>query len=344
LADLSPPIRNFNLCLLGFGNVNRTLVRMLAEREPELHARGIGVRITGIASRRLGWLSSAGVPPAKVDAEGLASGTLALLERVPDFESWLQAARPDVLLEATSLDPHRGQPALDYLRAALRSDAHVITANKGPVLHGYRELTALAAERKRRFLFEATVMDGVPIFSLFRDTLPMIKLQGFRGILNSTTNVILGGMEEGLTFEASLNRAQEIGVAETDASNDIEGWDAAIKTALLVNVLMDVPLQLDEVNRQGIAHLAAEEVRSARESGAPYKLVCRADRDGDRVNASVCPERVPSDDPLSRVSGTSSIVAFRTDIFPDLVITENNPGLEATAYGMFADLIRAAGS
>ena len=117
------------------------------------------------------------------------------------------------------------------------------------------ELTSLAAAKGRSFLFESTVMDGVPIFALFRDSLPVVHLRGFRGILNSTTNVILSGMEDGLSFDESLARAQQIGVAETDPSNDIEGWDAAVKVAALITVLMGVPIRLDEIQREGIGKL-----------------------------------------------------------------------------------------
>jgi homoserine dehydrogenase len=184
-------------------------------------------------------------------------------------------------------------------------------------------------------------MDGVPIFSLFRDNLPVLHLRGFRGILNSTTNVILGGMEEGVSFDEALARAQLIGVAETDPSNDIEGWDAAVKIAALVRVLMGAPIRLDEIERQGIGELSGEAVRAARSEGRPYKLVCRAQRADQTVTASVRPEQVPLSDPLAWVAGTSSIVYFETDIFPGLAITENNPGLEATAYGMLADFVRA---
>src|SRR3979411_2803841 len=94
-------------------------------------------------------------------------------------------------------------------------------------------------------------MDGVPIFSLF-DELPVIHLQGFHGILNSTTNVILSEMESGLSFEAALKKAQDLGIAETDATHDIDGWDAAVKTAALITVLMDVPGRLSEIERAGI--------------------------------------------------------------------------------------------
>jgi homoserine dehydrogenase len=184
-------------------------------------------------------------------------------------------------------------------------------------------------------------MDGAPIFALFHDNLPAVHLHGFRGILNSTTNVILSGMEEGLSFDESLAKAQHLGIAETDPSNDIEGWDAAVKVAALVRVLMRVPIRLDEIQREGIGKLSGEAVRAARAASKPYKLVCRAQRIGQSVTASVRPEQVPLSDPLAGVAGTSSIVYFETDIFPGLAITENNPGVETTAYGMLADFVHA---
>ena len=332
-------IRTVNLCFLGFGNVNRTLVRLLEDRAQELRDRhAIAFQITGIASRRIGWIA---------DAAGLNPSAILDLNPDPtstpangDARSWLAAARADVLFEATSLNVENGQPAADHIRAALEHGAHAITANKGPVVHAYRELRDLAAARGKRFLFESTVMDGIPIFSLF-DQLPAIHLRGFHGILNSTTNVILSEMENGLSFDVALKRAQEIGVAETDATHDIDGWDAAVKTAALITVLMDLPVRLDEIEREGIRGLSGESVRATRKEDRPYKLVCRARREGSGFRASVRPEQVPLTDPMAHVAGTSSIVSFDTDIFPGLVLTEENPGLYATAYGMLADLVRA---
>lgn len=331
-------MRSYNLCLLGFGNVNQALARLLESKKEELQDRGIAWRITGVASRRLGWIADEN----GVDVKSLLRGQTRTRASAPhDVRQWLSAGRADVLFEATSLDPKSGQPAIDHIRAALEHGAHAITANKGPVVHAFEELDELARARGKRFLFESTVMDGVPIFSLFRDSLPVIHLKGFRGILNSTTNVILSGMEEGLTFEASLKRAQELGVAETDASHDIEGWDAAVKVAALVRVLMGVPLAPAEIDREGIAGLSPERVRAARAEGNPIKLVCRAQRTTSGVSASVRPEQVPLSDPMAWIAGTSSIVSFETDMFPGLAITEINPGVEATAYGMLADFVRA---
>jgi len=290
-----------------------------------------------VASRRLGWIcDSSGIDPERFPG--------ALVPTASNVRDWLRAARAEVLFEATSLNPTTGQPATDHIRAALELGAHVITANKGPVVHAYEELRDLAEKNGRRFLFESTVMDGVPIFSMFREGLPALQLRGFHGILNSTTNVILSGIEQGLSFDESLKRAQEIGVAETDASHDIDGWDATLKTAALIRVLMGLPIKSDQIERRGIRALTAQEVRAARAAGTPYKLVCRAHITEGRVTAWVQPEQVPLSDPMAAVSGTSSIICFETDIFPELVITENNPGLEATAYGMFADLVRAVGT
>jgi homoserine dehydrogenase len=257
-----------------------------------------------------------------------------------DVRAWLAAAQASVLFEATSLNVLDGQPAVDHIRAALEHGVHAITANKGPIVHAYRELRDLAAARGKRFMFESTVMDGVPIFSLF-DQLPAIHLQGFHGILNSTTNVILGEMEQGLSFDEALKKAQMLGVAETDASHDIDGWDAAVKTAALITVLMDIPVRLEQVARDGIRDLTPQALRTARRDGWAFKLVCRARRTANGVKASVGPEKVQSTQPMARINGTSSYIYFETDIFPGLAVTEENPGLYATAYGLLADFIRA---
>ncbi len=313
----------------------------MADRAQELRDQyGITFRVTGIASRRLGWIANPeGLDSAALLSAGVPDPKSQSIEH-SDVRHWLAVAHADVLFEATSLNVESGQPAIDHIRAALEHGAHAITANKGPIVHAYRELRDLAARKGKRFLFESTVMDGVPIFSLF-DQLPAIHLQGFHGILNSTTNVILSQMEEGLSFDEALKKAQELGIAETDATHDIDGWDAAVKTAALITVLMDVPIRLDQIKREGIRDLTPSAVRNAKRDGWPFKLVCRARRTDEGVEASVGPEKVRSSEPMARISGTSSYVYFETDIFPGLAVTEENPGLYATAYGLLADFVRA---
>jgi homoserine dehydrogenase len=337
-------MQSLRLGLLGFGNVNRTLTELLQRKATELREQhAIAWTINGVASRRIGWRTNRdGFETSKL-LEGSHTNSFDEIggETCQNYRDWLHAVRLDVVFEATSLNVEDGQPAIDHIRGALDHGAHAITANKGPIVHAYAELRALAKQRGKQFLFESTVMDGVPIFSLFRNSLPAIEVKGFKGILNSTTNVVLTGMEQGLSFDQSLAQAQQLGIAETDPSYDIDGWDAAVKVAALVTVIMGVRLPPQQVEREGIRAITGEAARAARKNGTPYKLICRARRNGAEAIASVRPEKIPLTDPMALVSGTSSIIQFETDIFPGLTITEENPGLYATAYGMLADFIRA---
>jgi homoserine dehydrogenase len=332
--------QTYKLALIGFGNVGKEFLRLLRAKERRLRDDySIEFQLTGVASRRIGWL----VNQHGLDASALLDG------RFPEtpawsapgnVREWLEAADADVLFEASSLNRHTGQPAIDHIKAALESGAHAISANKGPVVYAYRELRNLARATGRKFLFESTVMDGAPIFSMFPHSLPAVELRGFRGILNSTTNVVLTEMEKGLTLEEAVKRAQAIGVAETDPSDDLDGWDAAVKVAALAIVLLDVPIKLDGIDRVGVRTVSPEQVRAARAAGMRYKLVCRVERTENGVRASVRPEQLPMSDPLALLEGTTSAVRFDTDVF-GLSIIEHKPGVVATAYGLLGDFIRA---
>jgi homoserine dehydrogenase len=302
---------------------------------------GIAYRITGVATRTLGWLTARD----GFSAERLLNSDYAEATKVEGLHEWLAAAKPDALFEASSLNAETGEPAISYTRAALEAGAHAISANKGPVVYAHRELTELAKARGLRFFHESAMMDGAPVFSLFRETLPALELRGFRGVLNSTTNVILECMESGMGFDDAVREAQRLGVAETDPSNDVDGIDAAVKVVGLVNVLMGGSLSIADVKRDGIRGITAQSLREARENGETWKLVGQARRESDgRITARVAPERIGPDDPLYSVRGTSLAIGFETDVFRELFIAERDPGPEATAYGMLCDFINAVRS
>jgi homoserine dehydrogenase len=314
-------------------------VGLLQRKREELTDRyGIGWHITGVASRRLGWLVAHDeFSPAK-----LLAGEFNGARSVSHVASWVHAAKPDVLFEASSLNAETGEPATNHIRVALEYGAHAISANKGPVVYAHRELTELARKKGRRFFFESAMMDGAPVFSLFRETLPAIEIRGFRGVINSTTTVILEAMRAGKSFDAAIVEAQHLGVAETDPSADIDGIDAAVKVVEVANVLMGASLALGDVTRQGIRGITPAQLQKAHKNGEAWRLVSRARRQPDGgVSASVAPERLKTDDPLAQVHGTSLLIAFETDIFKELIISERDPGPEATAYGMLADFINA---
>ena len=297
-------------------------------------------RLTGVATRRAGWVADPdGLNPIAL-LNGHWPAPRASSPLPQNVAEWLEQSRADVFFETSSLDRHSGQPAIDHIQAALSHGAHVISANKGPVVHAYEALTALAREHGKKFLCESTVMDGVPIFSMFPAGLPATELRGFSGVLNSTTNVVLTEVEKGLSFEDAIRRAQALGIAETDPSNDLDGWDSAVKVAALTIVLIGIPVKLEQVQRTGIRELSTEKIRSVRAAGMRYKLVCRAERRGSSVDCMVRPELLLASDPLANLEGTSSAIHFDLDVF-GLSMVEHNPGIDATAYGLLADFLRA---
>lgn len=332
-------MKTYKLCFLGFGNVGRALVRLLVAKSNELRSSyGIEWKITGVATRRIGWLSAAD----GFDIANLLSGNYGNSSNHSGITDWLSASRPDVVFETTSLNPETGQPAIDYLHASLQSGAHTITANKGPIVYGYDELNKLATNIGKRFLFESTVMDSAPVFSLFRETLPAARLRGFTGIMNSTTNVILEAMETGRSFEEGVKAAQELGVAETDPSHDVEGWDATMKLCAITRVILKSHLSPLAVKRQGIRELTSSTLQRARAEGRPFKLVSRLRIGEDQsVTASVGPEQIAISEPLGGIRGTSLGAHFELDMIPALTVISHRPNLQSTAYGLLADCINA---
>jgi homoserine dehydrogenase len=329
------------LAFLGFGNVGKALASLFQEKKAELQERyQIEFQITGVCTSRHG----TAIDPAGVEIKSLLS--------TQDFSSlskvhtdspldFIQKCKADVLFENTPVNYLTGQPAVDHLRLALQSGMHAITANKGPVVHAYRELSELARRNRRRFFFESTVMDGAPIFSLFREALPGANVKSFRGVLNSTTNMILTRMESGESFEQAVAYCQKIGIAETDPSGDIDGWDASVKVAALVTVLMGVPWKPDQVEREGIRKIQAADIQQARRENRRWKLVCSAQKSAEGILTRVAPELVGVDSPLFNAQGTTSIVQFETDVLGLLSIVEADPGPHTTAYGLFADFLNA---
>lgn len=332
-----------DLLLVGFGNVAKRFVTLLGERAARLEREyGLTTRVVGIASGRHGGV---------FDARGIeVSATLASTELGPVrsglelIEQAATASRPNqvVMIETSPLNITDARPAIDHVRLALQSEMHVVTANKGPVAFAYDELRRKAEQSGVRFLFEGAVMDGVPVFNLVRETLPATEVTGFRGVVNSTTNYVITMLEDGGEFGPALAEMQRQGIAEADASLDVDGWDAAAKTAALANVLMDARITPADVDRTGIAELTGAAVRHAKTRGRSIRLVCRAWRDAASVKARVAPEELAADDPLGLLRGMSNALFVETDLLGRVGITQFDGGLTQTAYAVLSDLVTIA--
>ncbi len=257
---------------------------------------------------------------------------------------FLDRSEPEVVVEITTLNPENGEPAISHIRAAMARHLHVVTANKGPIAHAYAELREEARIAQVQWRFESTVMDGAPVFNKVRNNLPGVTVMGFTGVLNSTSKVVIAAMERGLSMAEGVREAQQLGIAEADAAYDLDGWDSAAKAAALANVLMDGRTTPQQVERLGISHLSTDEISAHARSGRTVMLVSRGERVGDRVRLQVKPEIVPQTDLLATVKGTSNLVLLHTDLMGTVGTVEINPGVDQTAYGIFADLVDIARS
>lgn len=336
---------NLQLAFIGFGNVARAFARMLDEQQSALELEyGFRWQTTAIATASRGCITST-VGIDLLEAAGCVErgGNLAELPEsiaVADALSMIKTCSADILFETTPLNAVDGEPATTHIRSALARGIHVVTANKGPIAFAYSELKSLAAEACASFRFEGTVMDGAPVFNLVECCLPGVQVLGFSGVLNSTTNLILTGMESGRSFEDSLAEASRRGIAEANADYDIDGWDAAVKAVAIANVLMNADARPVDVAREGIRSVRVEDLREAARSGMAIRLVARGKRPTDGVKLTVAPEWVPVSSALACVRGTSNVLVLETDLMGEIAIVEDEPGIDQTAYALLSDMIR----
>jgi homoserine dehydrogenase len=305
--------RVVRIAFLGFGTVNRALQELIGRRAQVLDEQyDVACETVGVATRTGGWRCGD--------------------QTCRGVEDWLSAARPDVVFEAIVLDPYTGQPAIDYLRAALTFGAHAISANKGPVVYAGRELMTVANDKRRFYRFESAVMDGSPVFSLVRECLPLAGLTRIRGVFTSTATVVLEAIERGMSLDDGIAEAQRIGVAEADPAFDVDGWDSAVKLCALGNMLLGGDLRPDAVRRTGIRAVPVVEIRRAHAAGAPLRLI------GETNGSSATVALAPS--PFGPISGTTLVTHFDAEVFPGgLTITSHEPDATTTAYGMFTDFV-----
>jgi len=339
-------MKEYKLALIGFGNVGQAFARLLMRKQTSLADNyGIQFKVTAIATGSRG----RAIDPDGIDLQKALEcieadtplNTLSRIEAPEDNLDFIKASGADVLFENTPVSYKDGQPALDHIRTAMSLGMHAVTANKGPVVHGYHSLKALTHSTGARFLFESTVMDGAPVFGIYRETLPTAEVTDISGVLNSTTNLILTRMENGESFSEAVAYAQSIGIAETDPSGDVDGWDSSIKISALITVMMGEKFTPDRVDRRGIRDITPEMIAEAKANGKRWKLICSARREGADIKARVAPGLVGPESPEYSIDGTTSIVTISSDVLGNLSILETDPSPNTTAYGLLADFINA---
>jgi homoserine dehydrogenase len=319
------------LAVLGAGAVGRSVVELAGVYGHEV------VAVADSASAAVADATGPTAGPAALDPEAVldrkdSEGTVGELS--PDAAL---AADYDVLVEATPTTLGDAEPGFSHVRAALEADRHVVLANKGPVAERYADVRTLEADSAGEVLFEATVGGAIPVLSTIADFDPQ-HITAARGVLNGTANFILSRMAaEGLGYEHVLAEAQDLGVAETDPSFDVEGTDAALKCVILANLLSDGDREftLADAEVEGIVDIPGSALDLAGEDGRTIRLIGEATAEGVRVG----PRLVPQNGTLA-VSGTQNIVQLETAHAGNLSLSGRGAGGPETASAVLSDVGR----
>jgi homoserine dehydrogenase len=336
------------IILCGFGKVGQACAQLLHERRDRLQA-GYGLDLQLVAVVDIGGAALAPralqtIPPAELLAHVKAGGTV---EGFGDFgmpgatgEAVIDSLEADLMVEATPTNLTTGEPGLRHMRTALRRGMHVVAANKGPLVLYYTELQALAQRHRVQIYMSAATAAALPTLDVGQTCLAGAQILGIEGILNGTTNFILTKMqEEGYGYVDALQEAQARGIAETDPTLDVEGFDTANKLILLSNALLGTAYGPDDVTRHGITHITPQMLMDTRRAGKRMKLIGRADTSQGIVRLSVAPEELPFDHPLASVHGAEKAVTYETDTMGRVTVMGGQSSPTGAAAALLKDII-----
>ncbi|BBZ68238.1 homoserine dehydrogenase [Mycolicibacterium insubricum] len=320
--------RPLGVAVLGLGNVGTEVVRILHESADDLAARiGAPLELRGIGVRRVAPDRGVPVDLLTEDIEGLS-------------------ARDDVDIVVELMGPV--EPARRAILTALRHGKSVVTANKALLAQSTGELSDAAESAHVDLYFEAAVAGAIPVIRPLTQSLAGDRVLRVAGIVNGTTNYILSAMAEtGASYTDALADASALGYAEADPTADVEGYDAAAKAAILASIAFHTPVRADDVYREGITKVSADDVKSAHALGCAIKLlsICEriTDADGsERVSARVHPALVPLTHPLASVNGAFNAVVVEAAAAGRLMFYGQGAGGAPTASAVMGDVVMAA--
>ena len=336
---------HFKLAFIGFGTVGQGLTEILLETKDML-AHKYNFRYTIVAISDI-------VKGSVYDKNGLdMAKILDLVKASKKLDEYptgvkglnsldtIKETNADTIVEVTYTDVKTGEPALTHIKTALGAGKNVVSTNKGPVVNQAVKLLKMAESNNAHYGFEGVVLAGTPALNLARLSLAGNKINGFKGILNGTTNYILTRMEEGMSYDNALKKAQELGYAEADPTGDVEGLDALGKVVILSNVVLGKNIGWKDVERKGITEITKEDVEKAKAEGKRWKLIGSAEVQPDgSVKAKVWPEKLPLSDPLAGVSEAINALTYLTDELGPITIVGPGAGRRETGFSLLIDLL-----
>ncbi|MGZ4677155.1 MAG: homoserine dehydrogenase [Acidimicrobiia bacterium] len=317
--------RTVRVGLLGCGHVGSALVRLITEHRDEIETRtGIRLEVTRVAVRNLARERDVDLAPSVFTHDGAAVVTAEDVDLVVEVIGGIE-------------------PAREHIIEALKAGKPVVTANKELLANVGRELFETAEGAGLDLLFEASVAGGIPIIRPLRESLAGDRIRRVMGIVNGTTNFILSRMaESGASFSDALAEAQTLGFAERDPTADVEGFDAAAKTAIIASIAFGARIVAGDVYREGISELTDADIASAEELGFAVKLLAVAEEGDDGIAVRVHPTMIPLSHPLASVRDSFNALFIEADAVGQLMFYGRGAGGEPTASAVLGDVIDAA--
>jgi homoserine dehydrogenase len=334
--------------LIGFGNVGRSFVSVLARKREYLKTVfGLDISITGAVEGREGKFHSA------FSKRGLDLNILLETKRETGRISWypnaggnvspfelIRESGAQVLLEVTPTNIMNGEPGLSHVRAGLEAGMHIVTSNKGPLIFCLRELKATARAKGLDFRYSASVAGALPIMPTLYYALMGCKVKSIEGILSATTNYILTQMQErGRSMQEALMDARAMGIAEADSSIDLQGYDTAVKLLIASNSCMECYKQIGDVLVSGIENVDLDDARAVKARGGILKLIGRAEGEGEDVRLTVGLEELSPNNPFHHVGNTMKAVTFDTDLLGQITLVGGESTPDVVAGAMLRDLL-----
>jgi len=301
-------VTSFRVGLLGRGTVGGAFQELLESRADAIDAAtGMRPEISGVLTRSQG-----------------------------DFDQILEDS--DLIVEVMG----GTDPARDYILRALSVGKHVVTANKQVLSQHGEEIYAAARDGGAQLRFEASVGGVVPVIRVINETLAAAHIERVHGIVNGTTNFILSEMTRtGETYEAALAQAQELGYAEADPSEDVNGKDAAAKMAIIARLAFNAPIGLDQVPHQGIENITPDDIAHAKEFGLSLKLIGSAERVNGGISVRVYPAFLYGEHPLASVGGAFNAVTIESPAITEITLSGPGAGGSQTASAVLGDVVSA---
>jgi homoserine dehydrogenase len=339
-------MRQISLAITGMGNVGRRLLELI-QRKNEIAARRFELELTvsGICDSSGSVLNSNGIDiDQALAAKANKKGICTLPSGITGMKSaeFMHKVNADILVELTPTNLKDGEPGVSAIRTAFSKSMHVVSANKGPLVLAFSELTDVAKKNNARLLYSATVTGGLPTLNVGMRDLCIADIHKVEGILNGTTNYILTKMAEGQSYRDALKKAQEIGMAETDPSLDVDGWDAACKLVIIANAVLKRRTTLSDINVEGISGVTMQQLQEASSDNHIIKLVAIAEKTAEGYQFSVKPTSLPRSHRLAAISSGMMGVIYQTDINGQIFLSIDEEDPYPTAAAVLRDIIHIA--